>query len=56
MELDIAALQRLPEVIEASGLDLLPVPICVPGTKTRLVCNTPTCGRTQIVISTPPGQ
>jgi hypothetical protein len=56
MEIDIAALQRLPEVTEAAGLDLAPKPKCYPNSGTKVFCSSPSCSSTIVVVGTPPGQ
>jgi hypothetical protein len=53
MEIDVAALQRLPEMTEIDGLR----PIkgkCLPGKKTQVLCITRTCRKTQIIVQASP--
>jgi hypothetical protein len=49
MEIDIAALQRLPEIAAVDGLR----PIrgkCLPGKKTQVLCIKPTCRKTNVLV------
>jgi hypothetical protein len=47
MEIDVAALQRLPEVSDVAGL--LDKPRCMPNSGTKVICDA-TCSKTVVVI------
>jgi hypothetical protein len=49
MEIDVTAMQRLPEIAELDGLR----PIkgkCLPGKKTQVLCIRPTCRKTSVIV------
>ena len=54
MEIDVAALQRLPETAEVVGLRPDDPLRCLPGKKTKVWCVLGTCRRTQVIISASP--
>jgi hypothetical protein len=53
MEIDIAALQRLPEITAIDGLRPTR-PRCLPGKRTQVMCVTKTCKKTNVVIHASP--
>jgi hypothetical protein len=52
MELDIRALEQLPEVAEPTGLDELDRS-CPKGKATRIICVAPSCVRTDVIVTSP---
>jgi hypothetical protein len=54
MEIDVTALQRLPEIAEVTGLGKNDPIRCLPRNRTRVICVLSTCQRTQIIISSAP--
>ena len=53
MEIDVAALQRLSEVTGIDGLRPN-ASRCLPVKKTKVICNKPTCRKTQIIVQVAP--
>ena len=54
MEIDVAALQRLPELAEVDGLRPTDGVRCLPRQRTKIKCIDKTCQRTMIIISAAP--
>jgi hypothetical protein len=50
MEIDVAALQRLPELAEVAGLRPTKPIRCLPGKKTQIACQTKSCTKTIVII------